>query len=113
MDVTAAHRTSGGIFGFSDNKKRMTAPGFLNPPRGGRLSVLTMIRVMAPIVSVGWLNAEHTFHPADNAADRGANHGPDWPCDATPFIKALRSAPGNPVQTRSAASQSAQHTCMR
>jgi hypothetical protein len=48
--------------------------------------VLTMVRAMAPIVNVVWLDAEHTFHPADNAADRGANHGPDWPSDATAFM---------------------------
>ena len=89
-----------GVFAFSDNKKRMTAPGFLNRPRGGRLSVLTMVRAMAPIVNVVWLNAERTFHPADNAADPGANHGSDWPSDAAPFIKALRGASGNSALCR-------------
>jgi hypothetical protein len=77
------------------NLKTASALGLAVP-----LSALTMVRAMAPIVNVVWLDAKHPFHPADNAADRGANHGPDRPSNAAAFIKALRGASGNPTLCR-------------
>jgi hypothetical protein len=56
------------------------------------ISVMRMDRIFSVVAVV---DAEHPFYAANGAADRSADDGTDWPCDAVSFMEAMSSPSGN------------------